>query len=533
MAYQTTGLIQATDYNGFISQINEIYADTNQGSTIQTQADYGYGQTPLLAVSSAHIVTAAQWSSLFGIITNCGIHQGISTSPIPSAAAPGQLIVAYNNVSSTTLSQVISNIGNSRLSVASGQLTAYSEPAATYVSSWANPGLLYTWQIDFGSWNNARYFFNLGGTVSTGASMTLGTSDPEDLFWQTLIGSMGTIQFGSTATTSSGSGVNSNIGFYGLTTTPQEVFFNIPSALSAYPNNFITLTVALHSAAGTDGKIDFAFYLSNSYTDTFDGTATVNVGYQKSTGVIPYLGTTTYNAGSFATSFTPPTPPIANPLVIVVTPLIISATRIGAGVATTTNVTTTPTGGTAPYTYDWTSLGSSGSVTSATVIAGGSNYTVAPGVTFTGGGGGGATATATISSASSINDGTEAIFALGNRTVTTNKYTYSGDIVVGATNLLSNVLAGVATGNSTEGLFAISNGTTATNLYTYSGDTVAAGSALLSFAPLSAAVGNSTVGIVAGLGGGAVGTNKYTYSTNIVTTGGNLTALTYARCCFW
>jgi len=522
MAYQTSGLIEATDYNGFVSQINEIFADTNQGSTIQSQADYGYGQTALTTVAASSIVTAAEWSSLFSAVTNSGIHQGTSTSPIPSAAAPGQLIVAYNNVSTHTLSQIISSLGTNRLNVAGGQLASQSEPAATYSTSWSTPGLAYNWQIDFGSWNNARYFFNLGGSVTLGASMTVGTSDPEDLFWQTLIGDMGTVSFNSTSTTSTGSGLNSSIGFYGLTTTPQEVFFNVPSLSSAYPNNFIAVTASLNSTAGTDGKINFVFYLVNSYSATFDGTVTANVGYVKSAGVVPYPGTTTYNAGSFSISFTPPASPVTNPLSIVVAPLSISDVITGAGTATTGNVTVTPTGGTTPYTFAWSDIGSSGSVTSAAVTAGGTGYTVAPTVGFTGGGGTGASATASIT-ASSINDGTEGIFALGNGTTTTNKYTFSSDAVASGTALLAALTYGQATGNSISGIFGIGNSTVTTNKYTYSGDTVISATSLSNISLDSAATGNATVGIFP-FGISELGTNKYTYSGDLVTTGHTLSS---------
>jgi hypothetical protein len=66
MTYSVGGLIQATDYNGFVSttvgaNVNGIWAT---GST-----DSGYGETALSTVSTAGTVTATQWASLVNTIS--------------------------------------------------------------------------------------------------------------------------------------------------------------------------------------------------------------------------------------------------------------------------------------------------------------------------------------------------------------------------------------------------------------------------------------------------------------------------------
>ena len=65
MTYSSGGLIQAVDYNGFVSttagaNVNGIWAT---GAT-----DKGYGQTALATVAAAGSITAAQWASLVNTI---------------------------------------------------------------------------------------------------------------------------------------------------------------------------------------------------------------------------------------------------------------------------------------------------------------------------------------------------------------------------------------------------------------------------------------------------------------------------------
>jgi hypothetical protein len=60
MTYSAGGLIQATDYNGFVSTT----AGANVNATWSTGAtNSGWGQTAIGTVSAAGTVTATQWAS--------------------------------------------------------------------------------------------------------------------------------------------------------------------------------------------------------------------------------------------------------------------------------------------------------------------------------------------------------------------------------------------------------------------------------------------------------------------------------------
>ena len=73
MTYTSGGLIQATDYNGFVSttagaNINDIWST---GSS-----DKGYGQSAISTVSTAGTITATQWATLVNTLSSLGSQTG-------------------------------------------------------------------------------------------------------------------------------------------------------------------------------------------------------------------------------------------------------------------------------------------------------------------------------------------------------------------------------------------------------------------------------------------------------------------------
>ena len=141
--------------------------------------------------------------------------------------------------------------------------------------------------------------------------------------------------------------------------------------------------------------------------------------------------------------------------------------------------------------------------------------------------------------AGNIQDGTFAIFALGNNTCTRNKYTYSGCVSSSATAGTVVSSGQSAAGNSTVGIFALGFSSTfcgcsvvtTRNKYTYVGCVVSAGGAATVPSYDGSAAGNSTVGIFAlGYDSGAnrlATRNKYTYSGDVVSAGGAATTASY------
>lgn len=363
MPYYVGGVIQAATYNYFVDFINAIYGDVNVNSTVPYLANTGYGKLPNVSYvepvttgNPADLVTATQWNALFSRITACGIHQGISTSPIPSTpVAAGTLVTAFNSYLTTqTLKDVLANIVANKLVIAPSQIVLNPAAPAVNSTSWTT-GKRYSFQVNFGSWNNARYFFNLGGSISVAGSYTGGSSPVTDSFWNTFWSGLGVIKFGWQDSSSTAGSQPSNKGFYDLTTSYQEVYRRVPiDGGIAYSNNYISVRAKLNAAAGTNGLVDFQVDMvdNDSSPAAKTGTNTINVSVYTSGGAIPYPGpAVTVTPGGFVTSFSAAAAGV--PLAVFASPVSISARITDAGTATTGIITATASGGTAPYTYVW------------------------------------------------------------------------------------------------------------------------------------------------------------------------------------
>jgi hypothetical protein len=170
MTYSSGGLIQATDYNGFVS--------TTAGANVNATWNTAYGQTALATVSTGGTVSATQWASLVNTISAMANHQPttITSRTAPTAGTTISVLSAVN----TDLTNVYNNRYN-----AYAQGTQYTAWTGTNSKTTATSGA--TWTITFTNtvtWANAtaaNNFFNAGGTVKidVAKSSTGATGDPE------------------------------------------------------------------------------------------------------------------------------------------------------------------------------------------------------------------------------------------------------------------------------------------------------------------------------------------------------------------
>jgi hypothetical protein len=188
MTYSSGGLIQATDYNGFVSTT----AGANVNATWSTgTTDAGWGQTALSTVATGGTVTATQWASLVNTLSSMG---GQTSTTITARSAPtaGQTITALAAVN-TDLTNCYNNRGNAAGSGAQytsgGSSTPIAEAASP--SGWT---MAFTQTITFPSAAQARYFWNAGGIAQITMSKT-GTSTDKDPDWNTFVSTVGTINF--------------------------------------------------------------------------------------------------------------------------------------------------------------------------------------------------------------------------------------------------------------------------------------------------------------------------------------------------
>jgi hypothetical protein len=174
MTYSSGGLIQATDYNGFVSttagaNINDIW-DVGSG-------DKGYGQGALATVSAAGTVTATQWASLVNTLSSLGSQTSttITARTAPTAGTTIAILAAVN----TDLTNVTTNRNNA--AAVGTQYTGWtgtnSKTAGTSGPAWT---ITFTNTVTFANSNAARFFFNGGGLIKlqVSKSSTGTTGDP-------------------------------------------------------------------------------------------------------------------------------------------------------------------------------------------------------------------------------------------------------------------------------------------------------------------------------------------------------------------
>jgi hypothetical protein len=262
MTYASGGLIQATDYNGFVSttsgaNVNDVWAT---GSS-----DKGWGQPALATVSATtDTVTATQWASLVNTIASMGSQTGtaITARTAPTAGATIGILSAIN----TDLTNITTNRNNA--AALGTQYTGWSgtnsKTSATAAGSWT---ITITNTVTFASANAARYFFNGGGLIKLQNSKTStgATGDPawNDLA-NTLCGSIyfsgvaashtiaataytGTTKIGGTGTPTT---LATSTGFYALTPgAAAVVIYKQFSATAPYTSDYIQHTVALNAGS--------------------------------------------------------------------------------------------------------------------------------------------------------------------------------------------------------------------------------------------------------------------------------------------
>lgn len=316
MTYNTGGVIQALDYNTFATLtggINEVYADSHLGATtIATGADYGYGQASTLASVSAGVpVTALQWADLFTVMKNCGTHQGTTTVPPLPVLNPaiGDTIVAISSVST-----LLTTLRTNRFDLAVGQSAQTSVNSSGTSAPWTNT-LQYTFSVDLGTWDQARYFFNAGGYIGLFGSYP-GSGQPvnsDDYQWYSFLSQIGTIKVNAKNTTAGLSnqaaitqGFWNNSTGAALTTTYQEIYLRAYGGAGYYSASTVSLEARLSAAPGTNGVIQFRVTLtqadSSTPADPKAISTTFSISETHAAGAFVWPGTATITPGSFTLS---------------------------------------------------------------------------------------------------------------------------------------------------------------------------------------------------------------------------------------
>ena len=258
MTYSTGGLIQATDYNGFVS----TNTGANVNATWSTGAtNSGWGQTALNTVAAGGVVTATQWASLVNTLSAMGSQTGTSITA-RSAPTAGQTISVLAAVN-TDLTNCYTNRGNAAASgtqfgTFSGT-TSKTSATGSGQSAWS---ITFTHTITFPSADQTRYFFNAGGIIriNYGKTSTGTDTDPD---WNLLAGQTGSINITGGVQTIAGQAYTgttriggtggsqttlaTSIGWYALTGSPTTLF-QLNNAVSPYSGEYIRTTATATSS---------------------------------------------------------------------------------------------------------------------------------------------------------------------------------------------------------------------------------------------------------------------------------------------
>ena len=265
MTYSAGGLIQATDYNGFVSTTvgANINATWSTGST-----DSGWGQTAITTVSAAGTVTATQWASLVNTLTSMGSQTGTALTA-RSAPTAGQTISVLSAVN-TDITNCFTNRANAA-AVGSTSSTWTGAAAKTSTTGTGTAAWTITWTqtITFPSADQARYFYNAGGRVYLTMNKS-STGLDSDADWNTFIGKVGTISVTGIAGSKTLAGVaytgtsrqggtggtqttlSTATGWYALTAgAAATTIFQLNDDLSVYTGDTVIVTAAKNAGATT------------------------------------------------------------------------------------------------------------------------------------------------------------------------------------------------------------------------------------------------------------------------------------------
>lgn len=243
MAYEASGLIEATDYNTRATDVNAIWG---QGSGAN-----GYGQsTTLTEVSAAATVAATNWASIISRIDSLRNHQSGVASGITQPTASDT--ITFLTTLDTRISGIVTNklVTNTR---GTASPTGLGNPAISNATSWVTSATK-EFSITFSSTNTVRYYFNSGGLLTFYLDIISPGTDKATDWDNFLANQVGTITIGSNFCSRTGTGgdnltQNTGVGFHDLTATYQTLFaIGSTSATADYGANSITIQAKVGGA---------------------------------------------------------------------------------------------------------------------------------------------------------------------------------------------------------------------------------------------------------------------------------------------
>lgn len=277
MSYASGGLIQASDYNGFVGSSPSAVANTINTIWAVGNGNAGYGQTALSQVSAAGLVTATQWATAVNTLNSIYTHQSGSGTGIGAPTA-GSLI-SYLSTFSSSISTAYTN----RLNANSNGTDITGTAPAAYTWNTSTPTTAQiTRTATFASADQARYFFNAGGKLVLTFSCvnTLGNAKGAD--WLALFNTKfasivvgATTNGGRTGTGGTVSASNASLGYWGCTTSNQSIItLTSASGTADYSSNSIAVGIKTNGVQGSNADVGTVMTFTIDLTDAAADTNT-------------------------------------------------------------------------------------------------------------------------------------------------------------------------------------------------------------------------------------------------------------------
>lgn len=302
--------IVRSDYNAIRAKVVSVLG-VGSGNT-------GWGQTARIRssdVATGQKVTINEWANLRIDIINA-YRQIAGSDPITAQVIEGGTIRYSSTFTPDTgtldvpqkqyddwINDVIAN----RFTIGTGRASTTATQTSTKTDAW-NGNISCTIGFYWNTADEARYFFNSGGTIRVSSSRTGGTVSSQNTSWESLLSSVGTVSFGAN-TPGSGTTPSDGANWYRLTNSFQT-FYTV-TASSPYGSNTCQIQARVTDVAsnttGTSKSGEIRVLWNDGYTDPartavgrpfkpdydeflpedlVDGTLTCNVSTRYATGLM-------------------------------------------------------------------------------------------------------------------------------------------------------------------------------------------------------------------------------------------------------
>lgn len=292
MAYESTGLIQSSDYNTYIGSVTGVDPNTINGFFATGSSRYGYGQPALPIVGPNDTITSLRWTNLINNIVKASNHQGTSVTSVPlTDYEVGDAVIASlqggtsNSIFAVDIASLFNNMNNA---AAQGSTTTYS---STSTDTWSTQ-MTALFTVTFASADATRYFFNAGGQIAINLAHPAGAGI--NSLWNNLCLQAGTLVLsapdsgtvriagtnysGFQKIGGSGSPIYtaSNTGYYGLNSTWATMYKQgASSGLSNYQQSYMSVSMKTNGTRGSYGDRGNIIYIAVKFDQVPDGGSTL------------------------------------------------------------------------------------------------------------------------------------------------------------------------------------------------------------------------------------------------------------------